>query len=62
MKKYEDALKELEELAQRMESGDFKIDTIKTDIDKARKLIKFCRDALTRTEEEINAIISQDNN
>ena len=38
------------------------IDTIKTDIDKARKLIKFCRDALTKTEEEINAIISQDNN
>lgn len=62
MKKYEDALKELEELAQRMESGDFKIDTIKTDIDKAKKLIKFCRDALNKTEEEINAIISQDNN
>lgn len=43
-----------------MERGDYDIETMKSDVEKAKKLIKFCRQRLTKTEEEINAIVSED--
>ncbi|MBR6088096.1 MAG: exodeoxyribonuclease VII small subunit [Prevotella sp.] len=60
MKNYNEALQELEDIAQRMERGDYDIETMKNDVEKAKKLIKFCRQRLTKTEEEINAIVSED--
>jgi len=60
MKNYNEALQELEDIAQRMERGDYDIETMKSDVEKAKKLIKFCRQRLTKTEEEINAIVSED--
>ncbi|MBR2202767.1 MAG: exodeoxyribonuclease VII small subunit [Prevotella sp.] len=60
MKNYNEALQELEEIAQRMERGDYDIETMKSDVETAKKLIKFCRQRLTKTEEEINAIVSED--
>ena len=56
--KYEAALKQLEETGERMERGEMNLDDMGKEIKKAQELIKVCKDKLTKTEEEINAIIS----
>jgi exodeoxyribonuclease VII small subunit len=56
--KYEAALKQLEETVERMERGEMNLDDMGKEIKKAQELIKVCKDKLTKTEEEINAIIS----
>lgn len=56
--KYEAALKQLEETVERMERGEMNLDDMGKEIKNAQELIKVCKDKLTKTEEEINAIIS----
>jgi exodeoxyribonuclease VII small subunit len=56
--KYEAALKQLQEIVERLESGQMDIDALGKEIKNAQTLIKMCKDKLTKTEEEINAIIS----
>ena len=56
--KYEVALKQLQEIVERLESGQMDIDALGKEIKNAQTLIKMCKDKLTKTEEEINAIIS----
>lgn len=56
--KYEAALKQLQEIVERLESGQMDIDALGKEIKKAQGLIKMCKEKLTKTEEEINAIIS----
>ena len=51
--KYEDALHELEEISRNMESGEYDVDELATQLKKAQKLIKLCRDKLTKTDQEI---------
>ena len=55
---YESALKQLEETVEKMERGEMNLDAMGKEIKKAQELIKVCKDKLTKTEEEINAIIS----
>jgi exodeoxyribonuclease VII small subunit len=55
---YEAALKQLEEAVGRMERGEMNLDAMGKEIKNAQQLIKLCKDKLTKTEEEINAIIS----
>lgn len=56
--KYEVALKQLQEIVERLESGQMDIDALGKEIKNAQALIKMCKEKLTKTEEEINAIIS----
>jgi len=56
--KYETALKQLQEIVERLESGQMDIDALGKEIKNAQALIKMCKEKLTKTEEEINAIIS----
>ena len=51
-------MKQLEETVVRMERGEMNLDDMGKEIKKAQELIKVCKDKLTKTEEEINAIIS----
>ena len=55
---YESALKQLEETVEKMERGEMNLDAMGKEIRNAQQLIKQCKDKLTKTEEEINAIIS----
>jgi len=55
---YEAALKQLQEIVERLESGQMDIDALGKEIKSAQALIKMCKEKLTKTEEEINAIIS----
>lgn len=56
--KYEAALKQLQEIVEKLESGQMDIDALGKEIKNAQTLIKMCKDKLTKTEEKINAIIS----
>ena len=55
--KYEEALKKLEAIVDKMERGDMNIDTMANELKKAQELIKVCKDKLTHTDEEIKKLI-----
>ena len=51
--KYEEALAQLETIVRKMESNEFDIDELAVQLKTAQQLIKFCKDKLTKTEEEL---------
>lgn len=51
--KYEEALAQLETIVRKMESNELDIDEIAAQLKTAQRLIKFCRDKLTKTEAEL---------
>lgn len=51
--KYEEAVAQLETIVRKMEAGEYDIDEIAVQLSVAQRLIKFCKDKLTRTEEEL---------
>ena len=57
--KYEAAFAELQEIVRKMESGQFDIDELAAQLKTAQRLIKFCKDKLTKTEAEIRKIRSE---
>lgn len=56
-KNYSDAMKQLEDIVRRMESGELDIDSLTKELKTAQSLIKLCKDKLYKTEEEINKIM-----
>ena len=54
--KYEEALAQLETIVRKMESNELDIDEISVQLKTAQRLIAFCKDKLTKTEEEIQKI------
>ena len=55
--KYEEALKQLEAIVDKMENDEFDIDSLTEQLKTAKKLIKLCKDKLTKTDEEIKKIL-----
>jgi exodeoxyribonuclease VII small subunit len=51
--KYEEAMAQLEAIVHKMESNELNIDEIAAQLKTAQRLIKFCRDKLTKTESEL---------
>ena len=51
--KYEEALAQLETIVRKMESNEFDIDELAVQLKTAQRLIKLCRDKLTKTEAEL---------
>ena len=51
--KYEEAMAQLETIVRKMESNKLDIDEIAAQLKTAQRLIKFCRDKLTKTESEL---------
>lgn len=58
--KYEEALAQLENIVGKMEEGQLDIDTLGEQLKKAKELIKLCKDRLTKTDEEIRMIMSNE--
>ena len=58
--KYEEALKQLETIVSKMEAGEYNIDELTEQLKQAQKLIKLCRDKLTKTDAEINKILTKE--
>ena len=57
--KYEEAIRQIEEIVNRLENNDIDIDTLGPEPKKAQKLIKMCKDKLTKTEEEVKKILDE---
>ncbi len=58
-KKYEEALSQLETIVRKMEANEYDIDELAVQLKTAQQLIKFCKDKLTKTEEELQKIQAQ---
>ncbi len=54
--KYEEAFAELQTIVRKMENDEYSIDEIAAQLKTAQRLIAFCKDKLTKTEQEIQKI------
>ena len=58
--KYEQAYQELQTIVRRMENDELDIDQMSEQLKRAQQLIKFCKEKLTKTDEEIKKILSEE--
>ncbi len=58
--KYEDAMKRLEEIVYEVENNKTDIDLIGENLKEAKALIKFCKEKLFKTEEDIDRILNSE--
>ena len=54
--KYEEAMAQIETIVHKMENNELDIDELAAQLKTAQRLIKFCKDRLTKTEEELSKI------
>ena len=59
--KYEEAVALLEEIVDKMENDELDIDQLSDQLKRAKELVKLCKDKLTKTDEEIKKLLSDDN-
>ena len=57
---YETAMERLEALAREMENGDIVIDELATKLNEAQQLLAFCKDKLTKADEEVKRLLEDD--
>lgn len=55
---YEAAMTRLETLAREMEAGDVPVDLLATKLKEAQELLQFCKDKLTKADEEVQKLLS----
>ena len=58
--KYEEAVGQLEAIVRRMETGELDLNSLAEELKKAQKLIKMCKDKLTKTDEEIKKMLEKE--
>ena len=58
--KYGEAVGQLEAIVRRMETGELDLDSLAEELKKAQKLIKMCKDKLTKTDEEIKKMLEKE--
>ena len=58
--KYEAAMRQLEDISAKMENGELDIDSLSEQLKTAQKLIKQCKDKLTKTDEDIRKILGSE--
>lgn len=56
---YKKAVQQLEQIVNKMENGELDIDTMTEQLKEAQHLIKFCKDKLTKADEDINKILEK---
>ena len=57
--KYEEAIGQLEKIVRQMENNELDVDQVSEQLKRAQQLIQFCRDKLTKTDEEIRQILEE---
>ena len=57
--KYEEAIGQLEKIVRQMENNELDVDQLSEQLKRAQQLIQFCRDKLTKTDEEIRQILEE---
>ena len=58
--KYEEAVAQLEKIVDKMENDELDIDQLSDQLKRAKELVKLCKDKLTKTDEEIKKLLSED--
>lgn len=56
---YEQAMKQLEKIVSQIDNNELDIDQLSIKLKEAQSLIKFCRDKLYQTDEEIKKILEE---
>ena len=57
---YEEAIIKLETIVRKMENDELDIDSLTDQLKEAQRLIKLCKDRLTKTDEEIRQILENE--
>jgi exodeoxyribonuclease VII small subunit len=57
--KYEEAVRQLEQIVDKLENGELDIDHMAEELKTAQQLIKLCKDKLTKTDDEIKKILEE---
>ena len=58
--KYEKAVTQLEEIVKKMENDELDIDQLSEQLKRAKELVKRCKAKLTKTDEEIKKLLSEE--
>ena len=58
--KYEEAVRQLEDIVAKMENDELDIDSLTEQLKTAQQLIKQCKDKLTKTEEKIKKVLDKE--
>jgi exodeoxyribonuclease VII small subunit len=58
--KYEEALQQLETIVRKMEAGEYDIDELSEQLKQSQKLIKLCKDKLTKTDADIKKLLDKE--
>ena len=58
--KYEEAVRELENIVAQMENGQLDIDTLSARLARAQELIEVCKSMLLKTDNEIKKLLNKD--
>ena len=58
---YSQAKQELEEIVSAIESGELDVDALTEKVKRASELIAFCKERLTKTDEELQKILDEIN-
>lgn len=58
--KYEQAVRELEQIVDKMENDELDIDQLSAQLKRAKMLVKLCKDKLTKTDDEIKKLLSEE--
>lgn len=56
---YEEAVKQLEDIVAKMEDGEMDLESMTTQLKKAQELVKLCKDRLTQTDKDIQALLKK---
>ena len=57
--KYEEAVRQLEAIVDKMERGELDIDSIAAQLKQAQELVKLCKQKLKRTDDEIQKLLNK---
>lgn len=58
--KYEEAVRQLEKIVDKMESSELDIDSMAAQLKKAQELVKLCKDKLKRTDADIQKLLEKE--
>ena len=58
--KYEESLQQLETIVRKMEAGEYDFDELSEQLKTAQKLIRQCKDKLTKTDADIKKILDKE--
>ena len=56
---YTQAMQRLEEIVAKIESGEMDIDSLTNNLKEAKELVNFCKEKLTKVENEVKTILDE---